>query len=64
MSSFSTEESIVNLLNYVTIRVDLDRHIPQKIHEFSSLALAGSLNTSIKFGGRAINREAGAYTGP
>ena len=36
--SFSIAESIVNLLNYVTIREDQDRHIPQKITEFASLA--------------------------
>ena len=38
MPFFSIAESIVNLLNYVTIREDQDRHIPQKITEFASLA--------------------------
>ena len=38
MPSFSIAESIVNLLNYVTHREDQDRHIPQKINEFASLA--------------------------
>ena len=38
MPFFSIAESIVNLLNYVTIREDQDRHIPRKITEFVSLA--------------------------
>ena len=38
---FSIAKSIVNFENYVTNREDLDRHIPQKINEFASLALPG-----------------------
>ena len=33
--------TILNLQNYVKNREDLNRHIPQKIKEFASLALAG-----------------------
>ena len=41
VSPFSIAESTANILIYITIREDMDRHIPQKIDEFSSLALAG-----------------------